>query len=247
MLLPALSAFLFGYLINMFYITVLYHRGLTHGAVVLRPWMRRWVAATGSWVTGMDPKSWSCMHRLHHEHSDTEHDPHSPHNLGVFGVLIGQARAYEGVVSGLVRGDERLTAVVRDLDFPVHWVHRKNVWWLPYLTHFAIAIALGLALSSWIVGAAYWFGMLSHPIQGFLVNSFAHRYGYRNHDSPDHSTNNTLVAWFVFGEGLQNNHHTRPYSAKFSEKWFEFDPGYAMVRLAALCGLLKIQKAPHNG
>ena len=64
------SVFLAALFVNALYITVFYHRGLAHGAVRLHPHMRRFVAATGVWVTGVDPKSWCCMHRLHHKHAD---------------------------------------------------------------------------------------------------------------------------------------------------------------------------------
>jgi len=50
------------------YITVFYHRGLAHEAVILSPLMQRFVAWTGSWVTGIDAKAWVCLHRLHHQY-----------------------------------------------------------------------------------------------------------------------------------------------------------------------------------
>jgi stearoyl-CoA desaturase (delta-9 desaturase) len=53
-----LMVFVGAYLINITYITVFYHRGLTHGAVRLSPVTRRFVAVTGNWVTGLDPKGW---------------------------------------------------------------------------------------------------------------------------------------------------------------------------------------------
>ena len=34
--LEAFALFSFGYLVNIFYITVLYHRGLTHSSVILK-------------------------------------------------------------------------------------------------------------------------------------------------------------------------------------------------------------------
>ena len=55
-----------GYTLNLLYITVFYHRGFTHRALELRPWLRTAVRHTGSWVTGLDVKAWVCMHRLHH-------------------------------------------------------------------------------------------------------------------------------------------------------------------------------------
>jgi stearoyl-CoA desaturase (delta-9 desaturase) len=243
--LASLAVFLGGYLLNIFYISVLYHRGLTHSAVELSPAVRKWTVLTGSWITGIDPKAWACMHRLHHRHSDTALDPHSPQHLGVFGVMRGQLRSYEKALSGLARGrrgNDAYASVVKDLDFPVNWLNRQRVWWLPYLLHAVLAVALAFAFHSWLLGAAYWFGIMSHPIQGWMVNSFAHRFGYQNHANGDQSRNNTLVAWLVMGEGYQNNHHARPGSAQFAERWFEFDGGYWLCVLAERIGWLRIRE-----
>ena len=54
----ALLIFSFGYVLNMFYVTVLYHRALTHQSIELGPRMMKWLAATGVWATGLDPKGW---------------------------------------------------------------------------------------------------------------------------------------------------------------------------------------------
>ena len=243
-LIICLAVFLAAYLVNILYITVFYHRGLAHGGVELRPWLRWWVVHTGSWVTGLDPKGWACMHRLHHQHSDTPEDPHSPWNLGVFGVMLGQLRSYEKVLGGLLREQSHYSSVVKDLDFPVNWLNRKKLWYLPYMAHAVIAVALAIAFHSSFLGAAFWLGTMSHPIQGWMVNSFAHKFGYRNFDLDDRSRNNTLVAWLVFGEGYQNNHHAFPQSPKFSRQWFEFDGGYALCRVAHGLKMLDFRELP---
>ncbi len=108
-------------------------------------------------------------------------------------------------------------------------------------------MALGLALRctaplAWATGAAYWFGMMSHPIQGWMVNSLAHRYGYRNFASADQSRNHPLVAWLVMGEGYQNNHHEAPTSPKFSVRWFEFDSGYLLCLIAERLNWLTVKR-----
>ena len=243
-LLLCLAVFLISYVLNIFYITVLYHRGLAHGSVKLSGWARALVVHTGTWVTGIDPKAWACMHRLHHFHSDSESDPHSPLHQGVWGVMRGQLKSYEKVIVGLQRNKIEYTSVVKDLDFQVNWANRKKVWWLPYLLHAAIAVAAGVFFHAWLLGAAYWVGIMSHPLHGWVVNAFAHQYGYRNFNTADHSRNNTLVAWFVMGEGYQNNHHAYPLSAKFSKRWFEFDGGYLLCQMAQLAGFLKIEALP---
>ena len=242
-----LSAFLFvfTYVLNLFYITVLYHRGLAHGAVVLKPFMRKFTIATGNWVTGIDPKAWACMHRQHHLYSDTKKDPHSPWNDGVFGLLEAQLKAYNKTLIYLDRGKQEYLSVVSDLNFPISYVNRKRVWWLPYLIQAAIALGLAVSFHAWIVGLAYWLGMMSHPVQGWLVNSFAHKFGYQNFNNGDESRNNTLVALLVMGEGYQNNHHAKPSQARFSERWFEVDLGYFLCQVARALRLLDLPKTTH--
>jgi len=237
-----LLIFFLTYLLNTFYISVLYHRGLAHGAVTLRPRLRKLVIHTGNWVTGMNPKAWCCMHRLHHLHSDTPDDPHSPVHCGVLGVMLAQLRSYEKSLRGLIHDQEPYVSLTKDLDFPVHWLNRRRLWFLPYLLHGAIAVGLGSALASPWVGFCYAFGLMSHPIQGWMVNALAHKFGYRNFSTPDNSKNNTLVAWLVMGEGFQNNHHFNPRSAKFSVDTREIDLGYGICCLAHKFRFLDIHR-----
>ncbi|RZA20550.1 MAG: hypothetical protein EOP10_17965 [Proteobacteria bacterium] len=238
----ALAFLLAGYLINIFYITVLYHRGLTHRAIEMSPGLEKWLAVTGNWLTGLDPKAWACMHRLHHLHSDTEKDPHSPVHFGIFGVMLGQLRSYERILGKLKRKDPEYLAVVSDIKFDINILNRKKLWPIPYILHIALAYFIGDYFNSFWIGSAYFVGIMSHPIQGWMVNSFAHHSGYRNFDSPDNSRNNVTVAILTFGEGFQNNHHTRPFAANFAAKPSEIDLGYGLCIVAEKFGILKIPR-----
>jgi stearoyl-CoA desaturase (delta-9 desaturase) len=239
-ILIALILFALGYSLNMFYISVLYHRALTHKSILLGPKMMSWLGWTGVWFTGLDPKTWACMHRLHHMHADTQEDPHSPTHLGVMGVWVGQYKAYLGIQQRLLSGDKQTCSLVADIAFDVSLTNKKNLSWLPYLIHGALAVVVWLTLDSFWIGGGYFLGIMSHPVQGWMVNALAHKYGRRNFETNDDSTNNLFVGLFVFGEGYQNNHHQYPKRAKFSVKWFEFDPGYAMCLVAEALGFLKI-------
>lgn len=234
-----LLVFVAAYLLNILIITVGYHRGLAHGAVELSPRLRRFVVATGNWVTGLDPKAWVVMHRMHHAHSDTPEDPHSPVNVGILGIGLEQLRSYERVIRGLKKNDPTFTKHAHDLDFELNWLNRTRRWYLPYLLHglFAAMIAVtGL----WFLGLAYFVGMMSHPFQGGMVNALGHAVGGRNFDTKDNSRNNLLVAWLIFGEGLQNNHHRYPKSAKFSFRAWEPDVGFGACLVFETLGLLTI-------
>ena len=238
-----LTVFVTAYLINTTTISVLYHRGLAHRAVRLRPWARKLAAHGGIWVTGLDPKGWVCMHRRHHAYSDGAGDPHSPVELGVFGVLYGQLRSYERTLVGLAKNNPEYTSHVEDLDFPINWLNRKGLWYLPYVVHLVVALAIALPTGMWLLAACYWLGMMSHPIEGWLVNSFGHAIGGRNFATNDNSRNNHVVAWLILGEGYQNNHHRYPASAKFSYRWWEIDLGYGLCLALEKIGFLDIERA----
>ena len=239
-----LAVFLAAYLLNIFYITVLYHRGLTHGAVRLQPFTKSLLAHTGNWVTGLDPKGWACMHRQHHLYSDTPRDPHSPSHHNLFALMLVQLRSYNAVLVKLLKRAPEETELTKDIGFGVNVLNRHGLWVLPYLLHATIALALGFAGGWWLLGAAYWFGMMSHPVQGWMVNALAHRYGYRNFCTADDSRNNTVVAWLAMGEGYQNNHHHAPRAAKFSVKPSELDLGWLLCLGAEKLGLIEIVPAP---
>lgn len=75
-----------------------------------------------------------------------------------------------------------------------------------------------------------------------VVNGLGHALGYRNFECRDAATN--LVPWGIIigGEELHNNHHTYPNSAKLSVKRWEFDMGWAWIRLFCLLRLAKVQR-----
>lgn len=241
-LLSCAVVFLVAYLLNIVTITVGYHRALAHHAVRLHPRVRRFVVAAGSWITGLDPKAWVVMHRLHHEHSDTALDPHSPVQVGLTGVVLAQLRGYERVIIGLAKNDPAVTRYAKDLEFPLNALTTRGLWFIPYVAHGVVGIALAVAVGP-LLGAAYFFGMMSHPVQGGLVNALGHAVGGRNFDTGDNSRNNHLAAWLILGEGFQNNHHHAPASARFSYARGEVDLGYAACLALEATGALTITRS----
>ncbi|MFZ4713220.1 MAG: fatty acid desaturase [Bacteriovoracaceae bacterium] len=238
----ALILFLFGYTLNMFYISVLYHRGLTHKAIILGPKMMKFLKATGVWVTGIDPKSWATMHRFHHLYSDSEKDPHSPVHKGLMGVWKGQYVYYLDVMNKLMdKSDPAVNAMVEDIPFEVCFMSKRNLSSLPYVIHALVAILIMVLTHSTIIGIGYYLGIMSHPVQGWMVNALAHKFGKRNFDTPDNSRNNMFVGLFVFGEGYQNNHHANPEKASFSHRVHEIDLGYFMCWIGEKLGLYTIK------
>jgi len=242
-ILLCIAVFLATYLINATTISLFYHRGLAHDGLILHPRLRRFVATWGIWLTGLDPKAWVCMHRRHHAFSDTPDDPHSPVHYGFVGVLLGQLRSYEKTLVKLIRRDRAYSQRVNDLEFPISWVIRKRMWFLPYAVHLGVAVALSAVTGIWGLGAAYFLGMMSHPLEGWAVNSLGHAMGGRNFAIADNSRNNHFAAWLIMGEGYQNNHHAYPRSAKFSYRAPEVDLGYRLSLVLQRTGMLRVREA----
>jgi fatty-acid desaturase len=235
--------FVVTYLFTIVTTSVGYHRGLAHGAVRLRDPVRAWLCKYGIWFTSIDAKAWVVMHRLHHAYSDTAEDPHTPTRKGVLGFVTmfkTQILGYHKVIEGLRNGDERYTSIGKDLE--MSWPMRTGRSWWPILLHVGIAAAIVVLGGGWLLAVAVFAGMMSHVVQGAIINFLGHAYGSRNFDSDDDSRNNHFAAWLVLGEGFQNNHHRWPSSARFSYRRREVDMGWAACLILEKLGVLDIQR-----
>jgi stearoyl-CoA desaturase (delta-9 desaturase) len=241
------AAFLLTYGFTIVTTSVGYHRGLAHGAVKLRePW-RRLLVVTGIWLTGVDPKAWVVMHRLHHAHSDTDEDPHTPSGrrkgvLGFASMFVRQLVGYNRILDRIRAGDETVTSIGKDLE--LSWCMRTwGAGWLPLLLHVGIALGIVALGGGWLLAGAVFAGMMSHIVQGAIINYFGHAYGGRNFDSDDDSRNNHFAGWLVLGEGFQNNHHRYAKSARFSYLGHELDIGFGACLVLEKLGVLDIDRA----
>ena len=119
---------------------------------------------------------------------------------------------------------------------PDDWVERNLYSRFPNLG-IVLMLAIDLALFG-ALGLTVWaVQMIWIPFWAAgVVNGLGHAVGYRNFECRDAATN--LVPWGILigGEELHNNHHTYPNSAKLSVRKWEFDMGWAWIRLFSLLG-----------
>ncbi|MCI0528307.1 MAG: acyl-CoA desaturase, partial [Nitrospira sp.] len=78
----------------------------------------------------------------------------------------------------------------------------------------------------------------------WCVGSICHVFGSRPFDTKDQSANNFWVAFFAFGEGLQNNHHAFPSSAKHGLKWWEPDFSVRVIHTLEIFGFVWEVRVP---
>jgi stearoyl-CoA desaturase (Delta-9 desaturase) len=206
--------------------TVYLHRALAHRALQLHP-----AAAVPCrfviWVTtGMRPREWVAVHRKHHASVDTADDPHSPAVVGFWRVQLGNVGLYKRVASD--KANTRKYA--RDLP-----TDRLDTLAFDYaLVGIAIGIAI-LVVTMALLGFPLWVGFLAAGIHSVsyvmlsgAINAIGHRVGKQPYDNS--ATNGQLLALMTGGEGLHNNHHAAPTSARFSLHRGEIDPGWLYVR-----------------
>jgi len=213
-------------------VTVYLHRHSAHRALDLHPalahFFRFWLWLT----TGMVTRTWTAIHRKHHATCETEDDPHSPQILGLRKVLLEGAELYrEGAT------EETIARYGRGC--PDDWIERNvysrySAGGVTLMALIDVALFGAVGLTVWAV-QMLWIPVLAAGV----INGVGHFWGYRNFECPDAARN--IVPWGILigGEELHNNHHTYPNSAKLSVKRWEFDLGWAWIRLFEALGLAK--------
>jgi stearoyl-CoA desaturase (delta-9 desaturase) len=214
-------------------VTVYLHRCQAHRALELHPivshFFRFWIWLT----TGMVTKEWAAIHRKHHAKVETDEDPHSPVTRGIKKVFFEGAELYR-------KESKNAETLARYGEgTPDDWMER-NVYtrW----STLGIYSMLGINLILFgTLGLTIWaMQMAAIPLfAAGVINGIGHYWGYRNYEVKDNSRNIIPLGLFLGGEELHNNHHAFATSAKFSDKWWEIDIGWYVIRLMQLMGLAK--------
>ena len=220
--------------ITIFPVTLYLHRSQAHRGVDFHPLIAHFFRFWSWLTTSMITKEWAAIHRKHHAKCETAEDPHSPMHKGIGNVLWKGADMYRE--ARLARADIEQYGK----GCPDDWIER-NLY-----TRFSNAgVVVLLALSVVLFGAkgvAVWaIQMAWIPFWAAgVINGLGHWWGYRNFETTDTATNLTPWAVWIGGEELHNNHHAFPSSAKFALRRFEFDIGWAAIKLLEKLRLAKV-------
>jgi len=217
-------------------VTVFLHRAQAHRSVDLHPALqhlfRFWLWLT----TGMVTREWVAVHRKHHARTEGPEDPHSPQIYGIKKVLLEGAELYREAASV-------------ESDMEKYGKGTPNDWLECNLYSRFTALGVGLlaviefALFGLAGVAVFAVQMLCVPVLAAgVINGLGHFWGYRNFETADTATNLTPIAVIICGEELHNNHHAYPSSARFSLRRWEFDIGWAYLRVFSWLKLAKIRR-----
>ena len=215
--------------------SVYLHRSLSHKAVDLHP-LPRFGFRVLLWLTvGIKPREWVAVHRKHHAYTDVEGDPHSPVLLGWVRVELTNAALYRKVA----RDPEQVARYAKDLP--------QDRWDRVLFDHGFLGLTIGIAFMVVVFGpvialTAALVHATTYLLMNAAVNSIGHTFGRRPYGNS--ATNLQWLAWLTGGEGLHNNHHEAPTSARFAHRRGEIDPSWWSIRLLSGVRLATIR---HRG
>jgi stearoyl-CoA desaturase (delta-9 desaturase) len=203
----------------IFLTTIYLHRALAHRAVTVAAPVS-FVMRVLLWITtGIKARQWVAVHRKHHAYTDVEGDPHSPILDGFAAVQFGNVMMYRRALKSDI-----VSRYAKDLP-PDKWdkVLFDRAW-----------LGLGLGITVLCLTVGLWLGLAAAVLHTVVylalnasINAVGHTYGRQPH--PNTSRNNQWLAWLTAGEGLHNNHHAAPTSARFSLARGDIDPGWWVI------------------
>lgn len=152
------------------------------------------------------PMIWAANHANHHRYSDKEKDPHPAYEWFKtwFWVSVGKR---------LMIDPRTIKRLSKD---PMH----------PLTTRYYFKIYWSTIILSAIIDPRVTVYFFAVPVvYAFHISAFTnivlHKWGYRNFDTNDDSTNLPLP--FLMESPYHNNHHNDPSNYNQAVKWYEFD------------------------
>jgi stearoyl-CoA desaturase (Delta-9 desaturase) len=241
----ATALFVFTSAIQLFAITMGYHRLLAHRSFKTSRQFQFVLALLGTLCGQNGPLWWVAHHIHHHRYADEEEDLHSP-RAGVFWSHMGWlfsprcVRTRYELVPHLARLPEM--QLLQKYHYVVPGGYLLALYALGYIWQRGDP-------ATGVTGAqlALWGSVLStvttyHII--WCIGSIAHLYGTRPFETRDDSRNNAILALLLWGDGWHNNHHYYPASARVGLRWWQIDANYAILKLLERCGIVWDLKVP---
>ncbi|WP_373539049.1 acyl-CoA desaturase [Chamaesiphon sp.] len=207
-------------------ITLGWHRLLSHRSFQVPKWLEYFFAFCGTLALQGGIIWWVGLHRHHHLHSDEDVDHHDSKK----GFLWSHVRwmCFE---------------IPAESDIPRFTKDIANDRFYQFLNNYFFPLQVGLGIVLYAIGSwpfVFW-GVFARLVLVYhctwLVNSATHKFGYRNFETTDNSTNCWWVALTTYGEGWHNNHHAYQYSARHGMKWWELDITWLTIQVLQVFGL----------
>ena len=182
------------------------HRYYSHRSFTCSPLSEAFLLCCIFISGSSDPIGYARQHRYHHKYADTPLDIHP--------VIDTPIKAWFNN-----KWVDFSTIHITDLTSNKFYMFLYHHYFTLYFTFISILLFINFQFSLYflILPTALMLNISS------AVNIFCHRYGYRNFDTPDNTTNNIILNILTLGAGLHHNHHANPSAYSWKVKPFEFD------------------------
>lgn len=189
------------------------------------------------------PFGWAKYHRHHHAWTDTENDIHS--TLGPDGKPTVQAfwSAHNAIIwkEGVMgRGDASNKHIQVDGYLPDLACKPHFKWLENYVKPSRTAMVIGgahLAIGGTVAFTGYLSAWVLTLHGAWCINSLFHLGTERVGETTSTAINIPYFFFPFLGDEYHANHHLTPFSAANSREWYEFDAGYALIRLGETLGI----------
>lgn len=209
MVMMLIYSFIWWFFLSSVVISAGYHRYFSHRSFKAPVWYEYLVLALGPLSGSGSVLGWVGVHRMHHNHSDTEKDPHSPKYQPVWRVLTSTFKV------PAIR-PRHVTDLLKNKRVMWFHKHHRDIRFCTFL-----------------------FGVTVLPFQWFLVLMIAPMvYGYIGFgllNTLCHRHENVSNSWIANiltgGEGWHANHHKNPMDWRIGKKWYQWDPAAWFIYL----------------
>jgi stearoyl-CoA desaturase (delta-9 desaturase) len=216
-------------------ITAGYHRLWSHKAYKAHPLLRVIFALGGACALQNDILTWASGHRRHHQFVDNnDHDPYSASRGFWFSHIGWILRNYKS-------GVEDYSNVKDLMKDPIVVWQKKHYLTLLLVMNIGLPAFLGLVHGDIIAGLLLG-GLLRLVLSQhvtYLINSIAHMWGQQPYSENNSARDNPILAFFTYGEGYHNYHHTFQWDYRNGIQWWHFDPTKWMISLLSFAGLTR--------
>lgn len=204
------------------------HRFLSHRSFKMSKFWEYTLSTLAVYITYGSSLRWVSMHRMHHANADKVLDPYSPYinreSPSTRKFSNWQAtKVWFGFWDVPAIPRQYAADIMRD---PYHvFLHRH------YFKVLLAPLILMLFINPLLVVFLYSIPAVLHTHVCSTILVVTHKWGYRNHNTSDESTNSWWSALLTFGEGWHNNHHANPGNWTTQYRWWEIDPAGWFIKI----------------
>lgn len=233
--------------LSLFMQTFFQHRYAAHGSFYMSKFWERFfylVAYITQGSSYVSPKTYGIMHRMHHAYTDTEKDPHSPqYDKNIITIMWRTMKVSSNIWKGKLVAEAKFLKNLPDwriIDRLAHSTWSRIGWSLVYFYFY-----LQFSPSAWFF-LLIPIHIAMVPVQGVIINWFAHKYGSINFKLKNTSTNLFKLDLFMMGEAYHNNHHKNPSASNFGFRWYEIDFTFIIIRILSWLKIIRVHRLTPN-